>query len=71
MQLSFGAGFLVLIFFIVRPLIRINNLLTKIDYLADRVENLIELFDEYVRKPAQIISKVLGFVTPFLFHGKK
>ena len=72
MQLALGGGFLILVFFIVRPLIRVNNLLTKIDYLADKVENLIELFDEYIRKPAQIASKVLKFASPFLFRlGKK
>ncbi len=71
MQLAFGGGFLILVFYIVRPLIRINRLLTKIDRVADKVEDLTELFDEYIRKPAQIMSQVFKFASPLLFRGKK
>lgn len=72
MQLAFGGGFLVLIIFVVRPLIRIHRLLAKVDNLADKIEDLTELFDEYIRKPAQIMSQVLTFATPFLFRrGRK
>ncbi len=71
MQLAFGLGFLVLVFFVVRPLIRIHRLLAKIDYLADKMEGLAELFEEYIRKPAQVMSQVLKFVSPFLFRRRK
>jgi hypothetical protein len=70
MQLAFGLGFLVLVFFIICPLIRIHRLLAKIDYLADKMGVLTELFDEYIRKPAQVASQILKFVTPLLFRKK-
>jgi hypothetical protein len=71
MQLAFGLGFLVLVFFVVRPLIRIHRLLAKVDYLADKMGDLAELFDEYIRKPAQVMSQVLKFASPFLFRRRK
>ena len=72
MQLAFGGGFLVLVMYVVRPLIRINRLLAKADHLADKIEDITDLFDEYIRKPAQIMSQVLKFVSPFLFRrGRK
>jgi len=71
MQLAFGGGFLILVIYTVRPLIRVNRLLTKADRLADKVEDLTDLFDEYIRKPAQIMSQVLKFASPLLFRGRK
>ncbi len=71
MQLALGGGFLILVIYTVRPLIRINRLLTKADRLADKVEDLTDLFDEYIRKPAQIMSQVLKFASPLLFRGRK
>lgn len=72
MQLAFGGGFLLLVIYVVRPLIRINRLLTKVDHLADKIEDIADFFDEYIRKPAQIMSQVLKFASPFLFRrGKK
>jgi hypothetical protein len=71
MQLAFGVGFLILVFYVIQPLIRINRLLAKLDRLADKIENLTDLFDEYIRKPMEIISKIFSFVTPLLFRGGK
>lgn len=71
MQLAFGTGFLILILFLVRPLIIAYRLMRDIENVIHKVEELTELFDEYIRKPAQVASQVLSFVTPLLIKKLK
>lgn len=71
MQLAFGAGFLILIIFLVRPLIVAYRLLKDVENLIEKIEHLTELFDEYIRKPAQVVSQVLSFIAPILIKKMK
>ncbi len=71
MQLAFGAGFLILILFMVRPLMVAYRLMRDIEDVIHKVEELAELFDEYIRKPAQVASQVLSFVAPLLVKKLK
>ena len=56
MQLCFGFGFLILVFFIVRPIIILTKLLRKVNDLTD-------LFIEYIQKPLQMIVKAHGVLS--------
>ena len=71
MQLAFGAGFFILVLFLVRPLMVAYRLLKDIERVIEKVEDLAELFDEYIRKPAQVASQVLSFLTPLLVRKIK
>lgn len=71
MQLAFGLGFLILILALVRPLLVAYRLLKDIERVINKIEDLAGLFDEYIRKPAQVASQVLSFVTPLLIRKLK
>lgn len=71
MQLALGAGFLLLVIFVARPLMVAYRLLRDIEKVIRKIEDLTELFDEYIRKPAQVASQVLSFVTPLLVNKLK
>lgn len=63
MYLCLGFGFVVLVFFVVRPLMRVHRLLKKVDGLAD-------LSIEYIQKPLQLLMQVHRVVSPFLRKKK-
>ena len=71
MQLTFGAGFLLLVLFLIRPLMVAYRLLREIETVLEKVDHLADLFDEYIRKPAQVASQVLSFVTPLIVRKLK
>ncbi len=58
MQLCFGLGFLVLVGFAVRSLLILTSILKKLDDLSD-------IFIEYVQKPLRIFMHVHRVVKDF------
>lgn len=64
MQLCFGFGFLILIYFAVRPIIVITRLLKKCD-------DLTNIFIQYIQKPLQIIIKAHEVVSGVFKFMKK
>ena len=57
--LCFGFGFLILVFFVVRTLVVATRVLGKIDDLSD-------IFIQYVQKPLAILLQAKRFLDQFL-----
>ncbi len=64
MYLCFGGGFLLLVIFAIQPLIVAARLLRKIDDLTD-------LFIEYIQKPLRFLFEAQKFLSRVLSWWKK